>query len=245
MSARKKNKKKNRKGQTPDTYRRIFKIFEAPVGKFDCGEKCAPLSGGEPLCCSTGGAIPVANKAEFRFLRSRSDLWRKFTPMDAAGRKVADELADNCMAMECKGVRHCERDNRSLACRAFPFFPYITREGTMLGLSYYWDFEDRCWLISNLEQVTVTFVRQAMAAFLLLMADDQDEFDVYKEHSASMRRVFSRWRQDIPVLTPDGDALSVKPKGAAVRRLTTFYTHGPYQSAEAFARAVRENEESR
>ncbi|HEC90525.1 MAG TPA: hypothetical protein ENI55_02545 [Alphaproteobacteria bacterium] len=238
MSASK--KKKKRQGQTPDTYRRIFDVFKAPVCEFDCGEKCAPLSGGESLCCSTGVAIPVANKAEFKFLRSRSDLWHEFVPADAAGRKVADELADECMAMECKGVRHCERDNRSLACRAFPFFPYITREGTMLGLSYYWDFEDRCWLISNLERVTVTFVRQAMAAFLMLMADDQGEFDVYKDHSAVMRRVFSRWRQDIPVLTPDGNALSVKPRGAAVRRLTTFYTHGPYQSAEAFARAVRE-----
>jgi len=238
-----KKKKKKKPRQTQDTYRRIYTIFEAPVSKFDCGQYCAPLNGGTPVCCSTEDAIPVANKAEFNLLQSRSDLWSDFTPFDAPSRKVVEELADDCMAMECKGARHCERDNRSLACRAFPFFPYITKEGTILGLSYYWDFEDRCWVISHLEHVTTKFIRQCMAAFLTLMADDPEEFEVYKDQSADMRRVFSRWKQKIPVLTPEGDALNILPKGKGVQRLHTFLTHGPYQSEEDYAKAVRESEE--
>ena len=64
------------------------------------------------------------------------------------------------MAVHCKGARFCERDNRTIACRGFPFYPYLTRERQFIGIGTYWVFEDRCWMMSNIEIVDREFVDQ-------------------------------------------------------------------------------------
>ena len=132
---------------TPADFAVVYDKFKAAVSRYDCGRFCSPLNKGEPVCCSTQHAVPVVDKAEFRFLKTRTDLWHVFKPYDAATRKIVDELHHTCAAIECKGARSCERDNRSVACRAFPFYPYLTREGDLAGLGTYWTYEDRCWLI--------------------------------------------------------------------------------------------------
>src|SRR5262249_55263344 len=119
-------------------YEDVYANFQAPVSRFDCGQKCAPHNGGSPVCCSTDHAGPWVDKWEFALLRSRSDLWRAYTPTDAAGREIVRGLHKDCRAVECKGAAHCERDNRSMSCRAFPFFPYMTRDDEIVGLAYFW-----------------------------------------------------------------------------------------------------------
>ena len=104
------------------------------MSRFDCGRKCAPLNGGEPVCCSTQNAVPVVHKVEFDLLKSRTDLWSKFKPYDYATRQIVAELTSDCTAIHCKGARFCERDNRTIACRGFPFFPYLTRERQFVGI---------------------------------------------------------------------------------------------------------------
>src|SRR5262249_27874804 len=170
----------------------LYDGFTAPVSRFDCGRKCAPLNGGEPICCSTQHAVPLVLKAEFALLKSRTDLWHKFKPYDAATRQIVRELHDSCAAIECKGVAFCERENRSLACRAFPFYPYITREGEFVGLAYYWSFEDSCWVISNLAIVDKAFIDEFVEVHEYLMKVDTDEKENFTDFSATMRRVFSR-----------------------------------------------------
>ena len=66
----------------------LYEGFTAPVSRFDCGRKCAPLNGGEPVCCSTQNAVPVVHKVEFELLKSRTDLWSKFKPYDYATRQI-------------------------------------------------------------------------------------------------------------------------------------------------------------
>ena len=44
---------------TPQDFADIYVGFDAPVSRFDCGRKCAPLNGGQPVCCTTGDAVPV------------------------------------------------------------------------------------------------------------------------------------------------------------------------------------------
>src|SRR5579871_2535296 len=112
----------------PSDFKQIYDIFSAPISRFDCGQYCSPLNGGEPVCCSTENAVPIVDRAEFALLESRSDLWQRYRPKDAGGKDVVRDLHSSCLAVACKGVRHCERDNRSLACRAFPFFPYLDRK---------------------------------------------------------------------------------------------------------------------
>ncbi len=216
---------------TPDDYARVYARFTAPVSRFDCGQKCAPHNGGSPVCCSADHAVPIVDKAEYTLLKSRTDLWHDYKPNDASGRKIVAELHESCEAVECKGVRFCERDNRSMSCRAFPFFPYFTRERQLIGLGYYWDFEDRCWIISNLQVVDREFVREFLAAYEILFAADEDERQGMIDHSASMRRVFTRRNQIIPLIGIDGGYLAVEPKTHVVRaaQFDEFLRYGPYK----------------
>ena len=226
----------------PDDYARIYRNFESPVMRFDCGRMCAPLNGGEPVCCSTENAVPVVNKAEWKLLKSRTDLWHKFVPRDAAGRDIVDELEKSCLAVECKGARHCERENRSLSCRTFPFFPYITKERKFIGLSVYWTFEDRCWVISNLRRVDRRFVDEFVAAYEAVFRADPHEFDVMRDWSATMRRVFSRWDRHIPVIGRDGRWLRVMPHGGKIKKAKKkhFIRHSPFTDEKTYRRAVKE-----
>lgn len=219
---------------TPDTYRRIYEAFDAPVSRFDCGRKCAPHNGGEPVCCSTQHAVPVATMAEWRLLKSRTNLWRIFKPYDASTRQIKESLHHSCRAIECKGFMSCERQNRTLACRAFPFFPYITADKSFIGLSYYWIFEDRCWIQSNLQVVGRPFVEEFVRAYEILFAEDREEHQAYVDQSAAMRRVFTRRRRPIPLIHRDGGYFKIMPRTHQLRpaRAEDFPKHGPYRYGE-------------
>jgi len=221
-------------------FAQIYERFRAAISRYDCGKKCAPLNGGEPVCCSTAHAVPVADRAEWALLRGRSDLWRRFKPHDASTKTIVEELAGHCIAIECKGAAHCERDNRTIACRSFPFFPYITRAGEFVGLAYYWNYENLCWVISNLGIVERDFVREFAQAFETIFQHDPDEFTTMRDHSASMRRVFTRWRRVIPLIGRDGGYFKVLPRGGRIvsAKIEEFESHGPYRSDAAYARAV-------
>ncbi len=226
----------------PGDFAALYENFEAPVSKFDCGKKCAPLNNGSAYCCSTQMAVPVVDKTEFAFLKTRTDLWRKFKPYDYETRKIVEELHNSACAVECKGAAFCERHNRTIACRAFPFFPYMTRKKEFIGLSVYWVFEDRCWMISNMGIVEQPFIDEFAATFEAIFAKDPTEFDTYVEHSASMRRVFSRWGRKIPLLARDGSTMLVDPgtgeaKPVARAKLPTYE---PFNSLANYRRAIKE-----
>ena len=130
----------------PADFKAIYDIFNAPVSRFDCGKYCSPLNGGEPVCCSTQNAVPVVHKVEFELLKGRTDLWKKFKPYDYATRQIVEELTTDCTAIACKGGRFCERDNRTIACRGFPFYPYLTRQREFVGLGTYWLLKKSKWM---------------------------------------------------------------------------------------------------
>jgi hypothetical protein len=226
---------------TPADFANFYQGFDSPVSRFDCGRKCAPLNGGEPVCCSTQNAVPVAERAEWNLLRSRTDLWGKFKPYDAPTRKIVAELETTCVAIECKGVAHCERENRTIACRAFPLFPYINRRKEFIGLSVYWDFEDRCWMMSNLQVVDKIYVAEFVDTFEKIFAKDQSEFDTYVTFSASMRRVFSRWQRLIPLIGRDGSHNVILPGTGEMKpiRPGAHAKQGPFKSEAAYRRAIK------
>jgi len=201
------------------TYAHIFDNFTANVVPLDCGKKCAPLNDGVPVCCDVGHAVPIMDKKEFKLLRSRSDLWRKYKPETDDGNDIVESLHDDCVACECKGARFCERDNRSLSCRAFPFFPYIDKHGDFIGMATYWTFEDRCWVISNIKKVTAEFVSEFFDAYTHLFTEKPDEFDVFKDYSATMRRVFSRKGRSIYIVDRARKFHAIKPKGKGMARV--------------------------
>lgn len=211
-------------------YKRIFKNFTANVVPLDCGEKCRHLNGGIPVCCDVEQAVPIMDKSEFKLLRSRSDLWRKYRPPNEHGEELVESLHHDCVAAECKGAQFCERDNRSLSCRAFPFFPYITKEGDFIGMATYWTFEDRCWVISNMKKVTQEFITEFHDVYEHLFENKPDEFDVFKDYSATMRRVFSRWKRSIYIVDRDKNFHAIQPKGAGMEKVkkSQLPAFGPY-----------------
>lgn len=228
---------------TPQDFASLYSQYNANLAFVDCGRKCAPLNNGQPVCCSTENAIPVVDKAEFKLLKSRTDLWFGYKPNDAASRKIVNELTDNACAVECKGAAFCERDNRTIACRSFPFYPYLDKTGKFIGLTYYWDFEDRCWIISNMQVVERKFVVEMVAAFERIFKLDPEEYETMRDHSATMRRVFSRKNKIIPVIHRDGGYFKIKPRNKGELTPCTpddFKKFGPYRSEAAYIKAVKE-----
>lgn len=207
------------KEATPETYQNIYSFFDASVVDIDCGQKCKHLNGGVPVCCDTQNAVPIVQVAEWNALKQRTSMWRSFEPRCATTQDIVDTLHSSCKAVECRGAQHCERDNRSLSCRTFPFFPYFTNKDELIGLAYYWHFEDRCWVISNLAQVTPKFVQQFIEAYEILFNNDPAERDVLRRFSSTMRRVFSRWNRPFPIVDRNGGYLMIQPKSAGIHKV--------------------------
>jgi hypothetical protein len=118
----------------------------------------------------------------------------------------------------------------------------VTRDRQVIGLTVYWIYEDRCWMISNLRLVETRFIRECLDTWRAIFAKDQEEWQTYVEYAATMRRVFSRWRRQIPVLDSDGRLLLVDPSTGDIRagRVQDYPTYGPFRSEAAYRRAIRD-----
>lgn len=224
-------------------FEKIHTRFQSSISEtYDCGRICAPLNGGEPVCCSTQNAIPVVEKSEWKLLKKKTDLWKKFKPFDADSRKIVEELAESSCAIECKGAALCEREHRTLACRSFPFYPYFNKQKEIVGISYYWIFEDRCWVISNMQIVEQVFIDELIAAYKLVFKHDEDERQAFIDNSASQRRVFSRWKRPIPVLGLDGKLFKVLPKSDGqlhAAEWSDFPPHDVFSSDKRYRQEIK------
>lgn len=181
----------------------LLATLQAPVTTFDCGTLCAPKNGGVPVCCHASSIVPVLYKAELALLRRRSDLWRKHVPVgvDAALRDRA--RACDVFAV-CKGHTHCERDNRSLACRTFPFEPYLDHDDRFAGLVFAFEFSHLCPLITSDHEIRPDFIAQCSAMWRSMFHRDPAERAFHAGCSRTLRRQFGRMREPIPVFTEAG-----------------------------------------
>jgi len=199
----------------------IYRRFAAPIADLDCGKHCAPHNrNGAPFCCDTHHAVPAVYEGEWEYLDASSDLWHPWHGRsEAETRRLQAETPQGMLLLECKGHPLCQRLYRSISCRAFPFFPYITREGWFEGMTYYWQYEKSCWIIGNLQFVSQRFRDEFMAAFDELLFNLPGELESYRLLSASMRRVFSRWGRAIPLLHRNGGFYKVTPRNGRLRRV--------------------------
>jgi hypothetical protein len=151
---------------TAEEFAEIYARFQAPLAALDCGQRCAPYNeGGAPFCCDTHHAVPAAYQAEWKYLQSNTDLWHLWAGRTPAETEQIEALApEGQVLIACKGYQLCQRGFRSLTCRAFPFFPYITRQGQFIGLSVYWEYEERCWVINNMQVVSKLFRQEFVQA---------------------------------------------------------------------------------
>jgi len=219
----------------PRDFIAIYAAFQAPISMFDCGDKCAPYNErGVPFCCDTRHAIPTAYEEEWDYLQGHTDLWHLWhSDGSAHARGLINQAPAGQILIECLGHQFCQRNFRSITCRAFPFFPYFNSRGQFIGLSYYWEYEDRCWVISNLALVSPEYRQEFIAAYDHLFTLYPGEIRNFTYYSSKMRRDFHTRKRAIPLLHRNGNAYKISPRGERMRRirLDDWGKFGPYRLA--------------
>jgi len=227
----------------PDEIRFFYDDFDAPIVAFDCGKKCAPHNeSGKPFCCDICHAVPTAYASEWTYLMDNTGLWHEWkaeqctdTPEEAEAeeKRLKDETPDSMILMECLGPDKCQREYRALTCRQFPFFPYIESQGNFLGLSYYWEYEEQCWVINNLDVVTPVYLQQFIQAFEFIFEKMPGEFDNYKTHSEVTRDELNKKRRAVILLHRNGYAYKITTHNERMRRVDveSMLKFGPYKIA--------------
>ena len=222
---------------TPITFSQLYNRFSSPIVPIDCGSKCAPNNeAGIPFCCDIRHTVPTAYQAEWEYLRANTNLWQLWKSEDSAlTAELSSETPEGQVLIACKGIEYCQRGYRSITCRSFPFFPYIDSTGEFIGLSYYWEYEDRCWVISNLQKVSSTFIEEFIMTFDDLLANDTRDRVNYAHFSAQMRDDFAGMRRSIPLFHRNGFAYKISPRSERLRRYNagTIPRFGPYRIAAA------------
>ena len=218
--------------------RDLYDGFDSSIASLDCGKKCAPHNpNGKPFCCDICHAVPAAYKSEWNHFQQSTDLWHAWRGDECGDgslteySKLKSETPRDMVLLACLGPSLCQREYRALSCRQFPFFPYVTSEYRFIGLAYEWEFEDKCWVISNLSRVTRKYRLEFVGTFDRLFASFQSEFDNYAFHSEKMRREFIKRKRRFPLLHRNGKTYLVSPGSERMRtvspeRLPGF---GPYQ----------------
>ena len=210
-----------------DDIRRIYDGFDSPIASLDCGKMCAPHNpSGKPFCCDICHAVPAAYKREWEYLKENTKLWHTWRGDEcesATAKERAQLKADTSNEMillACLGPSRCEREFRALSCRQFPFFPYVTSDYRFLGLAYEWQFESKCWVISNLSQVTQKYRDEFVSTYDHLFALFQNEFENYAYHSEKLRAEFVKRKRRFPLLHRNGAVYLVSPRSEHLYRVT-------------------------
>ena len=127
--------------------------------------------------------------------------------------------------------------------RAVVFVPVVIGL-SVSSLLWYWLFSYHYGLINkglmDLGIVDKQFVDEFLAAHELLFAHDEEEKEGMVDHSAAMRRVFSRWNRIIPLIGRDGGYYAVEPRTHVIRpaTLSEFGRHGHYKDDPKVAEAA-------
>jgi hypothetical protein len=216
---------------------KFYNGFDAPTTDLDCGQLCAPHNpNGIPFCCDICHAIPAAYHQEWAYLESHTDLWHEWRgdecatePLDT--QVMRSQTPEHLCLLACKGPAFCQREYRSSSCRQFPFFPYITADDRFIGLAYNWDFEDKCWVISHLGEVSNQYRQEFIDTYDQLLADWPDEYDSFYYLSEDMRAHFMKLKRRIPLLHRNGGYYLLSPVSERLvrvdpRELPRF---GPYR----------------
>jgi hypothetical protein len=220
---------------TKAKFESLYRNFHSPLSAFDCGTKCAPYNeNGVPFCCDIKHAVPTAYQPEWEYLQENTDLWQPWNPNNEKEKlELLSQTPTGQVLIACQGHEKCQRNFRALTCRSFPFFPYFTGEGKFIGMSYYWDYEDRCWVISNLQIVSPEYRTEFMAAYKTLFQLRPEEKENFMNHSAVMRKTFRRKHKTIPLLHKNGGAYKITPHNERMRRTPpeNLPKFGPYAIA--------------
>lgn len=206
-------------------FARIYAQFNAPITDIDCGYMCAPHNpNGKPFCCDICHAVPAAYLQEWEYLLRSTDLWHPYRGDECPSELINPaamqvDTPEHMCLLACLGPAHCQRDFRSISCRQFPFFPYITADDRFIGMTYNWDFEPFCWVISNLKDITSAFRQEFFNTYDALLNDLPEDYDSYYYLSEDMRLHFMKLRRRIPILHRNGGYYLLSPKSERLYKI--------------------------
>jgi hypothetical protein len=220
---------------SPAEFAVLYTQFQSSISSLDCGSKCSPYNeNGVPFCCDPAHAVPTAYEPEWVYLQENTDLWRPWQAEDSGdAESLQEDTPDGQVLISCQGHKRCQRGFRSITCRAFPFFPYITSQGDFIGLSVYWEYEDRCWVISNLQAVQSNYRAEFSAIYDTIFERFPAEKENFARQSELMRQTFASQRRSIPLLHRNGDSYKISAVTERLRRtpLHKMPKFGPYAIA--------------
>lgn len=189
-----------------------------------------------PVCCDIQLAVPVAYNDEWAFLSHNTDLWHPWQSNESQSEQglLSDSLEDinpDQILIACKGAAHCQRGFRAISCRQFPFFPYITRDFRIIGMTYDWHYENHCWVISNLDQVSTNYRQQFIAFFDRLFDIWPEEMESYAILSQTMRTEFLLRKKRIPILHRNGFDYLLSPGSDRMQKVSAeqYLKFHPYK----------------
>ncbi len=182
---------------------KFYELLDESLTPYDCGRLCAPANGGEPFCCQVENAVPMLYREEFEYLQKRTELWRRWKPKTPIDKKMKREEETRILIFcECKGVKHCERQNRSVGCRTFPLEPYFDERGEFVGLIFMKEFRNKCPLMDRLSDIKQSVIDKHYEFWKLIMQIKKDEFDLYKSTSRGWRISATKRGVKLPILYP-------------------------------------------
>lgn len=196
-------------GLSREALETYYSFLSEEISEIDCGTLCSPLNDGVPLCCSPGFAIPLLYRSELEWLNEKNDLWSPWNPVSSRENKLASGAGPHEIYCRCKGVEHCIREVRSIACRTFPLEPYLDEKGRLAGLVFVSSFPERrhgmrtpqCPLRDRPELIRPEFIDSNLkfwSRFLEMPA----EFETYRDSSRELRRKSKKTGEPVPVITP-------------------------------------------
>jgi hypothetical protein len=209
----------------PLDFRTWYDRFDALLVPFDCGTLCAPHNlNSKPFCCDICHAVPSVYIQELAYLEDNTDLWHLWrgdecieNPEDPSILKA--ETQEMMSLVACLGPDQCQRQFRSLSCRQFPFFPYISSNDQFLGLAYNWEFEDTCWIISHLNQVTEIYKQKFVQFYDDFFLNFPHTIRNYGIRSDQMRQHFISQKRSVPILHRDGGEYLLRPINERIRKV--------------------------
>jgi hypothetical protein len=162
-------------------------------------------------------------------LKPNTELWHAWLGNECNSASAGDpallkaSTPKDMILLACLGPSRCERDFRALSCRQFPFFPYVSSDYRFLGLAYEWEFESKCWVISNLSEVTQKYRDEFVQTYDHLFALFQNEFENYAYHSEKLRAEFMGRKRRFPLLHRNGRTYLVSPASERLNRVEAVY----------------------
>ena len=173
--------------------RRFHRLLSTRMLDFNCGTLCAPANEGIPLCCDQRQVVPVLFRAEWKWLRQRSDIWKRMPIRTRMDRQLAAKLTDYALMGVCKSVKTCKRGHRSLVCRAFPFEPYVNSKGKVHGLVFQSPDPQKCPLVKYPRKAfNDRYVRDAITFWQELVDAIPEEKALYMYESRKHKRRAAR-----------------------------------------------------